>query len=486
MERIYLNTKDSLFVNLSDFPQEKVYKLIGKFFYYKCDICGVVKSKRIYSKNRKLKVDFTCRECKFKRTFIDRYGENGFSLNMDKARKTMLEKYGTTNTSQFIDYSKIDYDTRNEYGRNTCIEKYGVDNPAKAQIVKDKIQKTNLEKYGVKVAACSDTAKNKARNTILSRYGSFDNLPGSSASHKKFLDYRKSILESLNLDWLDADSFHGKNDKHHNFEPIYYTFRCKKCENIFKDSFTGSGVPICRTCNPNLHGTSKQEDELYNYVKSIYNGQIERHNRKVLGGKELDIYFPKLNIAIEYNGHYWHGYRKDTDTPLNVFKKNLEEKRLICQSKGIRLVTVYEIDYLRKTDVFQRFFQDILCPRTNVSTTGCIVKDINTKTAKDFCNVYCIDGFKDGYRKLGLFHDNEFLMTAVFNRNSDFENECVCLAKKTNYNIPNGFAKISKYFGKKFVQYVDLRYFTGENKTELDCRVLKKKLLDIKKFKKIT
>lgn len=63
------------------------------------------------------------------------YGE-GNCRNAIKANKTKIERYGTTSYNN------------SEKSKQTKIEKYGVDNPWKAESVKEKINNTFLEKYG--------------------------------------------------------------------------------------------------------------------------------------------------------------------------------------------------------------------------------------------------------------------------------------------------------------------------------------------------
>ena len=474
MDRVYINTEDTFYTSLKDFPEEKVGKLLNKFFYYKCDCCGKIKEKRIYSENRKLKVDFTCRECKYEKTSLQRYGtKNPASKTIEKRNKTMIERYGTISTAQFIDYSKIDYATRNEKSRKTNIEKYGVDNVAKNEDIKNKIKQTNLKKYGGIAPACNEEVKNKQRNTIIKKYGSFDNMPGPKASHEKFIKYRNTLSEELGLEWIDQNEFRGKYDG----KPIYYTFKCNKCGTIFKDDFH-SGLPICRNCNPTLNGSSSQEEDIYKFITSVYTGTVIRHDRNVLNGKELDFYFPDLKVAIEYNGTYWHGYRKDTTLSLAEFKRKIEEKRLICESKDIRLITIDEADYVDRPDVFNRFIQDAICPRKRVFARNCIIKEIDTGTARKFCEYYHVNGFKGGYKKLGLFYNDELLTVAIFGKHPKYENECIRLAYKTGYDVIGGWAKIVKHFGKKFLHYVNLKYFRGENKTGCGYRFyIKKKLV---------
>jgi len=47
---------------------------------------------------------------------------------------------------------------------------------------------------------------------------------------------------------------------------------------------------------------------IYQFIKYNYDGKILQSDRKILNGKELDIYIHKL--AIEFNGLYWHSNLK--------------------------------------------------------------------------------------------------------------------------------------------------------------------------------
>jgi hypothetical protein len=68
-------------------------------------------------------------------------------------------------------------------------------------------------------------------------------------------------------------------------------------------------------------------------LETILNEKCEYNSRKVLKNKtELDIFFPKYNIAFEYNSFYWHKNTKKTDN----IKKNT------CRAKNIKLFCIYE------------------------------------------------------------------------------------------------------------------------------------------------
>lgn len=352
-----------------------------------------------------------------------------------------------------------------EKAKQTFLKKYGVDNPAKAKEVQAKIKATNLERYGATSPGKNEAVKEKQRQTLRDKYGSTN--PGALANHIKFMQYRDSETSSVGLVWLDKDCFHGKYDDN---GPIYYSFKCLKCGKTFKDDFH-SGEPFCPYCHPKRMGASKPEDDLYEMIASFYKGEIVRHDYTVLDGKELDMYFPDKSIAIEFNGDYWHSYRQDIDMTLSEFKRKVQLKRIECAKRGVRLINIDECDWKDRPDVFKRFFEDLLLPRKRVFARDCSFKPIDLETAKSFCNMYHVNGFRGGSEKYGLFYKDELLCVAIFGKNKRYGWECIRLCYKTGYDIIGGWAKIQKHFGRQFLHYVNLKYFEGENRTGCGYRI---------------
>ena len=62
------------------------------------------------------------------------------------------------------------------------------------------------------------------------------------------------------------------------------------------------------------------------------------NNRIILNGKELDVYIPSKNIAIECNGVYWHSTECISPKDKNYHFNKWNE----CRKKGIELLTVWD------------------------------------------------------------------------------------------------------------------------------------------------
>ena len=419
--------------NFYQFEKRRALVLKAKYDKFLCPSC-----RRTYAiasrKNTNIKKYSATVACNSKENISKR---DTSKVNSEKAKKTLIEKYGSLEAA---------YKERNIKTKETCLKKYGFENAMQNKNVSKKSHQIRKDNNGGQIPS-----------TI------------SLERRKQYAEQRNKILENNNLTWLDKDDFSVTRNLSGN---IFYHFKCNICGNEFTAEMH-SNEPICRVCNPYIFsGRSNVEKEMADYIKSIYTGKILENDRTLLKGKELDIYLPDLKIAFEMNGYYFHGYKNDTAMSVSEFKSKTEEKRLLCKENGVRLINIDDVDWNDRPDVFKRFIDDCVLPRKRVFARQCEIKNIDTKTAKAFCETYHVNGFRGGNTKLGLFFKDELIAVAIFGKHSVYENECIRLCYKTSYTIIGGWAKIQKHFGKKFLHYVNLKYFEGKNKTGCGYRMV--------------
>lgn len=391
----------------------------------------------------------------------------------ESRKKTNIEKYGVPvamNTEEVRKKRIANRNLKAEYQKTieTRIRKYGSLEKANA-IRLEKCRQTNLKKYGVENPQQNKEIHRKAietrkQNNALSTI--------SPTRRKNYANRKYKEFKSIGIEWLDKDSFTNTRDENGNVD---YTFKCLKCGNIFKTNIH-SNTPTCKKCHPKIFlGFSKVEKDMANYIKSIYNGVIFENYKDILPNrKELDIYLPELNLAFEMNGYFFHGQKSPNEKRID-FIKRAEEKRLLCKEKGIQLINIDDIDWNDRPEVFKRFIDDKILPRKKIYARQCEFKEVDTKTAKDFCEFYHVNGYRGGYYKCALFYNNEPVVVAVFGKHQKYENECIRLCYKTGYDVIGGWEKIQKHFGKPFLHYINLKYFDGENKTGCGYRFVYKK-----------
>ncbi len=379
--------KDIILVNISNLPKNSNIKVDVC-----CDMCG--KEKQItfqkYCKNTKnLTIEYACsRMCasnKIKNTNLEKYGFENPIKNaevINKSKKTCLNRYGTENA--------FESDVVKEKIKQTNLEKYGTENVFESDEIKEKIKKTNLVKYGCESVLSCEEIRNKSKITIYEKYN-VDYITQSSEIKDKI---KKTNLEKYGSEYVSKLNFFKDKTKATNFErygteyPIQsilvknklsetklrknekkfiskfqkiddYDFVSYKFNNIELHHIScgrnfnintknilnrlNSKIPLCVQCYPISDQKSIKEKEL---VKWIGNNtkSVSSKNRTILEGKELDIYIPEYNLAIEFNGLYWHSEKyKDKNYHL--------DKSIRCLEKGIDLLHIWEDEWIFKQDI---------------------------------------------------------------------------------------------------------------------------------------
>lgn len=109
-----------------------------------------------------------------------------------------------------------------------------------------------------------------------------------------------------------------------------YWFICPKGHSYKSAPLNRKKGTNCPQCNIENH-TSFPERAIFYYMSQYIDEVIDSYHNPVIGRKEIDIYLPKYNFGIEYDGQAWHkNYNRDI------------EKDDICFEKGIELLRVRE------------------------------------------------------------------------------------------------------------------------------------------------
>ena len=109
-------------------------------------------------------------------------------------------------------------------------------------------------------------------------------------------------------------------------------------------------VPVCKLCKNRL-SSSKYENEIADYISTFYNGELVRNSREIIPPLELDLYYPDKQIAVEFNGDYWHSVEfKDKSYHYNKFS--------LCRDKDILLISVFEKYWVSDKDSILKYIMD--------------------------------------------------------------------------------------------------------------------------------
>jgi hypothetical protein len=249
----------------------------------------------------------------------------------------------------------------------------------------------------------------------------------------------------------------------------FVTCRCKECNHEYETSLqllrnrTQSNSVCCTICNPPYSRISSAEDEIYNWISEFID--CERHDRKILNGLEVDIVIPSKNLAIEYNGIYWHSdLYKDKNYHLN--------KTLFLKQRDITLIHVWEDLWDNKKDIIKnRILYKIGKGMINIGARECSIHEISREEANIFFERNHLQGRTIPFKCVALKKDGEILSCIAIGKRSigkriDKKFEILRFCNKIGYNIMGGFSRLFNHVYKinpgSYISYADLSWGEGE------------------------
>lgn len=226
----------------------------------------------------------------------------------------------------------------------------------------------------------------------------------------------------------------------------------------------------CPRCNE--VGISKIEKEIQNFLINSLGEFVICNNRELIYPYELDMVIPDKNIAIEYCGLYWHSELLGKDRTYHL--KKLEK----CNELGYKLITIFEDEWVSKSDIVKDRLCNLLGNREDTSVLyarACEIAVVPYTVAKTFCEENHLQGSAIDSIRLGLFYKNHLVSVMTFAKPSlskgyrdvvgdIFELSRFCSLK--GYRVIGGASKLLKYFEtnyecKELISYADRRWSDG-------------------------
>ena len=203
--------------------------------------------------------------------------------------------------------------------------------------------------------------------------------------------------------------------------------------------------------------------------------EAQFNNRSIISPKEVDIFIKKYNLAIEFNGLYWHSELNGKDKHYHANKTKL------AKDKSVRLVHIFEDEWVNKKEVCLDILSRILgINQTKIMARKCSIKELSNMKVKDFLMNNHLQGYTSASLNLGLFYENELiqLITLKHSRfNKKIEWEIIRQVNKKGIQVTGGLQKLWSYFIKKYspksvISYCDLRWFLGESYNKLGFKMI--------------
>lgn len=368
-------------------------------------------------------------------------------------KKISNEKYGVDNIFQA--------DEIKEKIKQTVMEKYGVEHSSQSKIVKDNISNTMIERYGVEHALQSKEFRDKFNNTMIERYEvghalqseeilskiKQNNNKQFDRDHHSQIHMSSDTLKKLNnKEWLIA--------KHHDEE-----FTIDAISNILNiDKTTVSRYLQEHSIEIKRHASSFPEHEITEFLNS-YEVKTISNSRNIINPYELDIYLPDYNLAIEYCDLYWHS---DINKPKNYHKIKYEQ----CKLKNIRLLTIFENEWLKNKDLVKRKILNIINKENNdrIFARKCKIVNVLQKNKGKFFDQYHIQGDGPSSINYGLEYNGELIAVMGFIQSKEY---FILNRYATSRIVAGGFTKLLTHFEKeynkpKIITFADLRWSEGE------------------------
>lgn len=251
--------------------------------------------------------------------------------------------------------------------------------------------------------------------------------------------------------------------------PIRWVCKCD-CgnETIVSASNLGNGHTMsCGNCG---FGSSMGEQTIRDFIKEL-SPNIKIEKVKILGGKEIDIYLPEYKLGIEYNGSAYHASINGVYS--NKPKDYHQQKFLLAKEKGIHLINIFDVDWIKNENKIKMYIEDLLKDKINISARDCEIRYVDLGEAVEFVDKYNLKGSCKRYMKIniGLFYSGELISLVSFcnlrMRSSVVgEFELYRYVVKHGYIVVGGADKLFSEFIKKFNPiyirgYSDNDYFLG-------------------------
>lgn len=322
-------------------------------------------------------------------------------------------------------------DTIIEKRNKTCNERYGANTPLQSTSVLKKVAESIKNKYGVDKPLQNSDILEKQKNTTLLRHGveNFNQKHLSDSTLKK----RKSLDEKSNL----LDFFDLEYSKSH----IYKIIKQKGIE-LEKNRSAG-------------------EIEVQHFLEKMLQRSLVSNIK--MDGIEFDIYDSVNRVAIEFDGVFWHSENNGKNKNYHL------NKTQIAQSNQIRLIHIFSSEWETKRDIVKSRLCDIFgVSKNRIFARKCVVKTLEPSQERDFFNLNHIQGYIPSKICYGLFYDNELVSSMSFSKprfRKDVQWELLRYSSKINLSVVGAASKMLTAFRKNntgsIVSYADRRWSQG-------------------------
>ena len=295
---------------------------------------------------------------KRKQTCLNRYGvENPFQSEeiKEQIKQLNLERYGVNHHMKIKEIQAKK--------NHTNLERYGVEYPMQSPEIEKKTKQTNLERYGVEYVFQAEDVKKKYKQNMLDRYGVENPFQLKEIKEK----IKQTCMKKYGSErYMDSPYLKNKLQKEEKIQFInqkHYSTLAKEIL-LDKDKFNEfiedkAIMQVANLLNVNYE-TIRRYISLYQTTKFVKRSYLEnemkaileeiginfiQNTRKIIAPLELDFYLPDHQVAIEMNGDYWHSDKFLTERYGLTADEYHQIKTDRCREKGIELIHISESEW---------------------------------------------------------------------------------------------------------------------------------------------
>lgn len=469
----YLSEKYDLSILKGNTLAEK-FHLLFKGNQPSCIICGKPSQFRSYYWGYSLTCSKECKKELDRRNLLEKtipiLKEKKEEIN-SKRKQTCLEKYGVENPNQVEEFKEKSkktcierYDVENVFqsdeikrrSEETCLEKYGTPKACQSQEIKDKIAQTNIEKFGFKTNLQTPEFKEKKKQKILQTYG----VEYYSQTQEFKEKFKRTSLKKYNVD-NPAKNKEVKEKYKQSLLSKYGTTNINSLESTQQKRretcLEKYGVdhpvkdPLIRNkCLSHKEMTSP-EKKFASFLKNRgfdfkYNHSLKTEE----GSKNFDfVVFEKGNpiVAIEIDGIFYHGLIGDSDG--RHVRGETDGSRFSRVPEGCKYLCIDETKIEEGIEEFLRIL--------NVDSKGRLANSTIKHFHKSIYDVHV----RNLPSPLQAWKNKDLLRRCV-------ENRFIYASNLSSYSILNGFnvcklaPKVS-VFSASLAKYLICKYLPSYN-----------------------
>lgn len=377
------------------------------------------------------------------KTTLERYG---FECALQNKEQYMMDKYGVTNAGML---SHVPLKTKSTKLRLYGSETYN--NPEKNKNTR-KINNTSCKEVSKRVAA--EYLDKYGVDIMFNARKSFQDDTGYDNPSKSATVQQKKKENAIRKYGVNFQSRHLKPNATELIDNKEY-LSSKSVREIMEETGYSQGHISKYLIKHGITDIFKSsgEKDICNFIKTFYDGEIIINSRSIIKPLELDIFLPEFNLAIEYNGTYWH-----SDQYVQTHRTKFQE----CNNKGIYLLQIFDFQWF--DDRTRAILQSMIKIRCNIVekrifARKCEIRDVSSNAAKQFLHDNHLDGKCNSSVKYGLFYQEELvsLMTFGCSRFTDNEYELIRFCNKIGNLVIGGANKLLSFFEHNN----DVKYLTS-------------------------